>query len=84
MTTHNQHLDTVRAFNQAYQAPTPIDPHEMGCAAQFAANARLMLREAYLILRDDATLRTELRTVREALTVLEMAIAKRRPKETVQ
>lgn len=84
MSTHNQHLDSVRAFNQAYKAPTPIDPHEMGCAAQFTANARLMLREAYLILRDDATLLPELKAVREHLTALEMAIAKRRPKETMQ
>lgn len=84
MTTHNHHLDTVRAFNQAYQGPTPIDPHSMACAQQFAANARLQLREAYLILRDDATLLPHIKALRDQLTALEMAIAKRMPSETIQ
>jgi hypothetical protein len=56
VTTHNRHLDTARALVAAAAHPSPIDPHDLDCAARLAENARLMLIEAYRLVRQDTVL----------------------------
>ena len=56
MTTHNRYLDQTRAIVAGAAFPTQIDPHSLDCAQRLAENARLMLAEAYRLVRGDAVL----------------------------
>lgn len=75
--THNRHLDASRAIVAGTAHPTTLDPHDLDCASRLAENARLMLAEAFRLVRGDTVLSVRAETAgRAARDLVQSATAR--------
>lgn len=79
MTTHNRYIDQTRAIVAGAAFPTSLDAHSLDCAQRLAENARLMLAEAYKLVRGDAVLSVRAEGAGQAARALRESVAARLP-----